>query len=129
MLKQCVDELLKTFPWIFSFEKKLLDQIIIINKNEYFRRIMHGRGDSNYQTRWYWRVDISDYLCFSYENYKKIFNNEAVSLNELRLYGLLFEPLMGLHRLCEMNSSCITMMFSFDLQFFEYIEKLLGLFK
>jgi hypothetical protein len=125
-LKQSVDEFVKNCSWIENFEKKLLLQVIEINKNDKYRKLMGGRGDTNYQTRWYWRCDISDYLRESYDEYKKIFGDEAVSVEDLRLYGLLFEGVMGLHRMSEMNSSTLPMLFSFDLQYFEYIHKLLG---
>lgn len=125
-MKQCVDELVKEVPWIEELEKKILNQIITINKDNDYRNIMGGRGNSNYQTRWYWRVDASDYLIFNYENYNKIFQTDSVLLKDLKLYGLLFEPIMGLHRLCEISTSSLPMFFSFNLQYFHYIEKALG---
>jgi hypothetical protein len=126
-INQCVDDLLKSLNWIQKIELTIIDHIHTINKAENFRKSMHGRGNTNYNTRWYWRIEAYDYLSNNYRCYKKIFGNNSISVVDLQCYGLLFEPLMGLHRLCEMNTSSLPMMFSFDLQFFEYIEKLLGL--
>jgi hypothetical protein len=126
LLKQCIDELIKENEWLLKFEKIMLDQIVQINKNDKYRKEMHGRGDTNYQTRWLWRSTACDYIRANYESYKKIFNTESLLIEDLCLYGLLFEGAMGLHRMYERNSSSVTMLFYFDLQYFEYVEKLLG---
>jgi hypothetical protein len=127
LLKQAVDDTVDHFQWIKDFESKLLKHISEINESEVHRKSMGGRGETDFQSRWYWRCDVVDFLRRRYSEYVNIFKKTAVTLSDLRCYGAVFEGVMGLHRICEKNSTSLPDLFSLHLQYFYYVHKLLGL--
>jgi hypothetical protein len=128
LIQLAVNKFIKNENWIENFEKTMLDQIIEINKNDNLKEKMGGRGDTNYQTRWYWRNHACEYVRSNYKAYSEIFGNSSLNFTDLSFYGLLFEGSFALHRMCESNSASLPMLYSFFLQYFEYVHYITSLF-
>lgn len=126
-IQQSVLDTVYHFPWIEQLEHQILEHINIINKNEENKKIMHGRGPTDIQTRWLWRVEVIDFLRRNYEGYRRIFGIKSITLFDLRMYGLTFEGVIGLHRIYESESVSLPLVFSIDLQYFFYVHNLLSL--
>jgi hypothetical protein len=126
LINLAINNFLKENSWIEEFEKIILYQIIDINNNENFKKSMGGRGPSEYKTRWYWRCDVIDYIRNKYQAYTKIYDVNAIEYNQLCYFGLLFEGTLALHRMCEKSTASLPIIFSFFLQYFEYVDKILS---
>lgn len=83
---------------------------------------MGSKGDTNFQTRWYWRCDACEYIRKRYEQYYSIFKSQSIPLQDLNYYGFIFEAAMGLNKMFEKKITCLPMVFNLFLQYFEYIH-------
>jgi amino acid permease len=52
-LNQAITDCIGKFTWIQQFEKIMLNHILKINKSEEYRKLMGGRGPTNFLTRRY----------------------------------------------------------------------------
>jgi hypothetical protein len=127
LLQQSISDFVTSCSFIKALEKKLSTQLIEINSNYKHRTSMGSRAPVDLKSKWYKRTEAADYIRKKYEEYFFIFGSQSITLENICLYGLLFEACVGFNRLAEKNCTSLPGILSLDLQFFQYLHNLLGL--